>query len=94
MIIQDVSNSMIFPCMEVILVIFQVFYDFQSLWEPCYKEGMVILRCSMADSNMSRRKLKCVTARLSQQLTLEWMLSVPPSCPPVTVGVAPEHLTD
>ena len=26
---------MIFPCMEFILVIFQVFYDFQSLWEPC-----------------------------------------------------------
>ena len=39
-------------------------------------------------------KLQCVTARLSHQLTLEWMLSVLPSCLPVTVGVAPEHLTD
>ena len=26
---------MIFPCMEFILVMFQVFHDFQSLWEPC-----------------------------------------------------------
>ena len=25
---------MTFPCMEFILVIFQVFHDFQSLWEP------------------------------------------------------------
>ena len=29
------SNSMIFPCMELFLVIFQVFHDSQSLWEPC-----------------------------------------------------------
>ena len=36
MIIQVFSNSMIFPCMELLLVIFQVFHDFQSLWEPCY----------------------------------------------------------
>ena len=35
MIIQIFSNSMIFPCMELILVIFQVFHDFQSLSEPC-----------------------------------------------------------
>ena len=34
MIIQFFSNSMIFPCMELYLVIFQVFQDFQSLWEP------------------------------------------------------------
>ena len=26
---------MIFLCMELFLVIFQVFHDFQSLWEPC-----------------------------------------------------------
>ena len=26
---------MIFPCMKLFLVIFQVFHDFQSLWEPC-----------------------------------------------------------
>ena len=36
MIIQVFSNSMIFPCMELFLVIFQVFRDFQSLWEPCH----------------------------------------------------------
>ena len=35
MIIHVFSNSMIFPCMELFLVIFQVFHDFQSLWEPC-----------------------------------------------------------
>ena len=35
MINQFFSNSMIFPCMELFLVIFQVFHDFQSLWEPC-----------------------------------------------------------
>ena len=35
MIIQFFSNSMIFPCIEPFLVIFQVFHDFQSLWEPC-----------------------------------------------------------
>ena len=34
MTIQGFSNSMIFPCMELFLVIFQVFHDFQSLWEP------------------------------------------------------------
>ena len=34
MIIQVFSNSMIFPCMELFLVIFHVFHDFQSLWEP------------------------------------------------------------
>ena len=32
------SNSMIFPCMEL-LVIFQVFHDFQSLWEPCVEKN-------------------------------------------------------
>ena len=37
MISQVFSNSMIFPCMELFLVIFQVFHDFQSLWEPCRK---------------------------------------------------------
>ena len=26
------SNSMIFPCMDFVLVIF---HDFQSMWEPC-----------------------------------------------------------
>ena len=26
---------MIFPCMELFFLIFQVFHDFQSLWEPC-----------------------------------------------------------
>ena len=26
---------MIIPYMELFLVIFQVFHDFQSLWEPC-----------------------------------------------------------
>ena len=31
-----ITNYMIFPCMELFLVIFQVFHDFQSLWEPCY----------------------------------------------------------
>ena len=35
MIIQLFSNSTIFPCMELFLVIFQVFHDFQSLWESC-----------------------------------------------------------
>ena len=34
MIIQVFSNSMTFPSMELSLVIFQVFHDFQSLWEP------------------------------------------------------------
>ena len=34
MIIQIFSNSRIFPCMEHFLVNFQVFHDFQSLWEP------------------------------------------------------------
>ena len=38
MIIQVFSNSIIFPCMELFLVIFQVFHDFQSLWEPCIIE--------------------------------------------------------
>ena len=31
------SNSMIFPCMELYSVIFQVFHGFQSLWEPWNK---------------------------------------------------------
>ena len=34
MIIQVFSSSMIFPCMELFLLVFQVFHDFQSLWEP------------------------------------------------------------
>ena len=34
MIIHVFSNSMIFPCMELFLVIFQVVHYFQSLWEP------------------------------------------------------------
>ena len=37
MIIQAFSNSMIFPCMELFFLVFQVFHDFQSLWEPCNK---------------------------------------------------------
>ena len=39
-IIQVFSNSMIFPCMELFLVIFQVFHNFQSLWEPCHMFGL------------------------------------------------------
>ena len=35
MIIQFFSNSMIFSMHGTFLVIFQVFHDFQSLWEPC-----------------------------------------------------------
>ena len=35
MIIHVFSNSMIYPCMELFLVIFQVFHEIQSLWEPC-----------------------------------------------------------
>ena len=31
MIIQGFSNSKIFPCMELVLVIFQVFHDFTGL---------------------------------------------------------------
>ena len=38
MIIQVFSNSMIFPCMALFLVIFQVFHHFQNLWEPCLLE--------------------------------------------------------
>ena len=34
MIVQFFSNSMIFPRTELLLVIFQVLHDFQSLWEP------------------------------------------------------------
>ena len=29
------KNSMIFPCMELFIMIFQFFHDFQSWWEPC-----------------------------------------------------------
>ena len=38
MIFQVFSNFMIFPFMELFLVIFQVFHDFQTLWEPFYIE--------------------------------------------------------
>ena len=31
--IQVFSNVMIFQCMDFFLVIFQVFHDFQSLWD-------------------------------------------------------------
>ena len=37
---------MIFPCMELFLVIFQVFHDFQSLWESCQKQSDLGLLCS------------------------------------------------
>ena len=40
---QLLLNSMIFPCMEFLFVIFQVFHDFQSLWEPCQGQLMVII---------------------------------------------------
>ena len=35
---------MIFPCMELFLVIFQVFRDFQSLWEPCFMYVLITNR--------------------------------------------------
>ena len=35
------SNSMIFPCMELFFLIFQVFHDFQSLWEHCWQIGSI-----------------------------------------------------
>ena len=35
MIIQFFTNSIIFRCMELFFVIFKVFHDFQSSWEPC-----------------------------------------------------------
>ena len=31
---------MIFPCMELFFVIFQVFQVFQCSWEPCYKKTL------------------------------------------------------
>ena len=37
MIIQGFFKFHDFPCMEPFLVIFQVFHDFQNLWEPCIK---------------------------------------------------------
>ena len=33
-------NSMIFPCMELFLVIYQVLHDFQSVWEPCILQSL------------------------------------------------------
>ena len=33
---------MIFQCMELFIVIFQVFNDFQSLWAPCKTISRVI----------------------------------------------------
>ena len=46
-------NSMIFPCMELFLVIFQVFHDFQSLWEPCFivqnSANIIIFRMQRVD---------------------------------------------
>ena len=35
MIIQAFSNPMIFPCMDFFFMIFQIFFDFPSLWEHC-----------------------------------------------------------
>ena len=45
-IFQLLSNSMIFPCMEFLFVIFQVFHDFQSLWEPCMSNlpGIIVFQ--------------------------------------------------
>ena len=42
MIIQVLSNSMIFPCMERFKVIFQLFHDLQSLWEPCTPQHVIL----------------------------------------------------
>ena len=39
MISQDFLNSMTFPCMELFLVIFQVFNDFQSLCSLYFHPG-------------------------------------------------------
>ena len=43
---------MIFPCMELYLAIFQVFHDFQSLWEPwgLYEHSIVANR-KLASTN-------------------------------------------
>ena len=58
MIIQGFPNSMIFPCMELFLVIFQVFHDFQSLWEPClYMPAVKALTSLFAD--MLSIKISC-----------------------------------
>ena len=56
MIILIFSNSMIFPRMELFLVIFQVFHDFQSLWEPCMQ---TFLRIYLKDISIKDTIITC-----------------------------------
>ena len=63
MIIQFFSNSMIFPCMELFLVIFQVFHDFQSLWEPwtlhnCFSEELEVADRKLPDVILSFQDMR------------------------------------
>ena len=68
MIIQVFSNSMIFPCMELFLVIFQVFHDFQSLWEPRHLNFMFVSRegsGQSAEANLSLCFLTVISDKIS-----------------------------
>ena len=58
MIIHVFSNSMIFPCMELIFVIIQVFHDFQSLWEPCVYMGESSKSWTLEIQNLQMLKFK------------------------------------
>ena len=48
MIIQVLSNSRIFSMHGTFLVIFQVFQDFQSMWEPCLSSLLLIVNHNWA----------------------------------------------
>ena len=48
---------MIFPCMELFLVIFQVFHDFQVLWEPCHLEVLSLKGGSRGSSESTYVKM-------------------------------------
>ena len=56
-IIQVFSNSMIFPYMKLFFDVFQVFHDFQSLRESCYKQHRCRQKKSQYDQEMPESQI-------------------------------------
>ena len=64
---------MIFPCMELFFLIFQVFHDFQSLWEPCKWNSWFSAKKREGLHKASKRPSHtCTRLYKSVQLTMDY----------------------
>ena len=77
---------MIFPCIELLFVIFQVFHDFQSLWEPCMVDVLkflTLVACPKKIKQTEQTQIRLLLKKQSDQglpCLLFWQAFLNSSC--------------